>query len=739
VSGSVGSVSVTVTPDARGWSEKLRSQLRDQTVQVKAEADTEEAKGKLDETAQNRKSKVKVEADTGDANAKIDEVARNRTSRINVKTDTSSFSKGASKLDSFVGSLGAIPALAITAGAALVPLAGVLAGITAALGAPLLVAGGGATVFGLLAGLAVKQTEKQFKVIDALQKKLGGLTKGTQAYADAQKQLKDARSSLSPAQSRFTTEQENLGGAFQTFLGGKAGGALLDPLTQGMKLLEQILPSVTPLIVAVSGAITTLLDDLSRAASGPGFKQFIAAFAGKAGHDLVAFGRIAGNAIKGVTGFILALDGSFGGGVLHNLGELSSKFGDLGANAGHSKALQAFADYFHKNGPQVAATLGSLARSIGHIIAALAPLGPPVLRIIQGIADAFNSIPIPVLTALAGATAGLIAFQKLGGLKATSFAANKLTGGKGVLGGVLGGTSVTPVRVVGPVEVVGLTPGGGGVLGGAGGKGAGLAAGEEAAAAAAVGKSGLLGKLGGFTTKLGGFSGILAEALSAPALLSLANNKSAEHPAQTALYLTKADFMRAFAGSRTVPSASALSAYGQHGFSAGQARNLLNIPDIKAVSTHLDGMRAAAANASHAVDLIGPHAAHSAAVADHAIGALKSYLGSIHDKRFAIIAETASAFAALQRIQAMRIADKSFTVYQRSITSDIQVGPGGGMGRPPSTISGGNGTSSGTVGRTPVHVHLDSSGKASFSGYIQHNANEVYNANTAYDTARHGG
>jgi hypothetical protein len=213
-----------------------------------------------------------------------------------------------------------------------------------------------------------------------------------------------------------------------------------------MKLLGQILPSVTPLIVAVSGAITTLLDDLSRAASGPGFKQFIAAFAGKAAHDLVAFGRIAGNAIKGLTGFILALDGSFGGGVLHNLGELSSKFADLGANAGHSKALQAFADYFHKNGPQVAATLGSLARSIGHIVAALAPLGPPVLRIIQGIADAFNSIPIPVLTALAGATAGLIAFQKLGGLKAAAFAANKLTGGKGVLGGVVGGQRPEGVR-----------------------------------------------------------------------------------------------------------------------------------------------------------------------------------------------------------------------------------------------------------------------------------------------------
>jgi hypothetical protein len=182
---------------------------------------------------------------------------------------------------------------------------------------------------------------------------------------------------------------------------------------------------------------------------------------------------------------------------------------------------------------------------------------------------------------------------------------------------------------------------------------------------------------------------------------------------------------------------SILTGYNPFGTPGAVAKAAADIRSTSAPTS--TGCAAAAANASHAVDLIGPHAAHSAAVADHAIGALKSYLGSIHDKRFAIIAETAGAFAALQRIQALRIADKSFTVYQRSITQDIQVGPGGGMGRPPGTISSGNGTSSGTVGRTPVHVHLDSSGKASFSGYIQHNANEVYNANTAYDTARHGG
>lgn len=48
MSDSVGSVAVEVVPDASGWSEKLRAQIRDYTAEVRVEADTTEADAKLD-------------------------------------------------------------------------------------------------------------------------------------------------------------------------------------------------------------------------------------------------------------------------------------------------------------------------------------------------------------------------------------------------------------------------------------------------------------------------------------------------------------------------------------------------------------------------------------------------------------------------------------------------------------------------------------------------------------------
>jgi hypothetical protein len=271
VSDSIGSVSVDVVPDARGWSEKLRAQIRDQTV------------------------KVNADADTGEAEAKLDEVARPRSATINAKVDRNAVSQ----LDSFVGKLGLLPALAIAAGAALVPLGGVLAGIAAGLAAPLAIAGGGATLFAFLGGLAIKDTQQKLKDIDTLSTKLEGLTKGTQEYRDVQAQLKVAQDNLSPSQERFATSLGHLKGTFETMLSGKLGSALLGPFSQGMDLLSRVLPVVAPLIESVSHAFSSLLGDLGRGAGSKGFSDFVGQMARLAGPDIVSLGHILGNVTRG--------------------------------------------------------------------------------------------------------------------------------------------------------------------------------------------------------------------------------------------------------------------------------------------------------------------------------------------------------------------------------------------------------------------------------------------------------
>lgn len=63
--------------------------------------------------------------------------------------------------------------------------------------------------------------------------------------------------------------------------------------------------------------------------------------------------------------------------------------------------LEKFVAYAQQALPGVVATVGDLAAAILHIAEATAPLGSAVLQVLDGIAQAINGIPVPVLTAIA--------------------------------------------------------------------------------------------------------------------------------------------------------------------------------------------------------------------------------------------------------------------------------------------------------------------------------------------------
>lgn len=384
---------------------------------TEAQAKVDELRARLAELGASSSS-VEVRVNSAAAIAELakfsaiaDVETRDRTTEIKVKTDRSA----TSFLSGVTGSLGLIPALALAAGSALVPLIAVLGGVVGALAAPLAIAAGGATLFAFLAGFAVKDTQKQLKAIDALDKKLGGLKKGTQAYTDTLAQLKNAQAALSPAQKHFTDALGSLKATFSnTFLRGKGSQDLLGPITSGLKLLTAVMPSLLPIIHAVGGAFTTLLDELGKGAKSAGFKGFITAVSKQLGPDLVAFGHIAGNVIKGVSGLFLGFGKHLSGPILRSLEDFSRKF----ANIGSSKGLQSFFAYVKKVGPQVGRVVVDIAKAIGHIITAAAPLGPVVLAVFDGLAKAISSIPIPVLTGLVVAIGAIALVSGIGPIAA---------------------------------------------------------------------------------------------------------------------------------------------------------------------------------------------------------------------------------------------------------------------------------------------------------------------------------
>lgn len=447
----IRSVSVHLDADVAGYIAKMRL--------AGAETDKAFSRGSAGITSTNSKL-----GETESALNRVDSAAV-RVERTLSRSNSSGngWSKATKSVDGFLGKIGLLPVLATAGTAALIPLAAAATGVVAAFAAPIAFVGAGATLFGFLGGEAIKTTQKQYQEIDTLSKKLQGLTKGGTAYKQTLMQLHAAQKQLGPDQVQFHNALETLSFDFKSFIRGPVGQDLLKPFTQGLKIADDLLPKSGPIVRAFSNSLSGLLGELDKYANTPGFDHFIHAVARQGGHDLTQFGHIIGDITPGLGRLLVLLGRRLSPELMREVDHLAQGFSQWAQSRGARQDVQSFIDYLHQVGPGVAHTVASLARALVHVVEALAPLGPPTLRVIQGIADAISSIPVPVLTALAAAFVGASAFQKIGGVKAIG-ALGSLAGlGKG--GGPLGGGSVPGVGG-GVVPVFVTNPGFGGPGGG---------------------------------------------------------------------------------------------------------------------------------------------------------------------------------------------------------------------------------------------------------------------------------
>jgi hypothetical protein len=825
VSDSVGSVSVDVVPDARGWAEKLRAQIRDVTVQakVKPEVDktTEEEIGRKGKTSgdkfagefdrvvqtriraalaaipdlkigadaseaetklgairaeiaslsdpqkiglTNEEALAKIEvvrgelkslaADSPDIRVNVDALAAEAKlaeiqaqidglhgKKVNVRTGSSSIGKAESGLSGIASTLGVLPALAIAAGAALVPLAAVLGGIATALAAPLAIAGGGATLFAFFAGAAIKQTQAQLKQVDTLKKNVdsarvsyeqavrsaGKHANTSTAVANAQDRLTKATAAyqvalkgISPQQRAFGSALDGLKSTFAGMVDGPTGRAILQPFTDGLNLLAYVLRASGPLIRTVAGAFGDLLSNIQQSVSTPGFSRFLDQFARLAGRDIRIGGHILGELAKGVGSLLLATDQGFSGGFLRGLDHLSTSFADWASSKSARHDMRELFGYVHDNGPQVGHTLGAIAHAAGQLIDALAPLGPPVLKGIEGMANAISAIPVPVLTGLAAAFVAATAAAKVSkGLSALT-SLGGLGGGKGgVAGELLGGVQKVYVVNMGPGGLEGGGPGG--VFGKTLGKGAlTFTVADVALYAGAVAFSTAASyEIWKHVAKQSQIDALNSQAQSG-ILPTLGSN--APHQASQNIPGLAANMLHPRTG-------------GEYVFNpVTQGYDWTKFSDK--VGTHFDALRANLAKASRQIDLIGPHADAAFGAAAHDVDTFAGKLAAIKDKKLSIILQDQAAIRSLEALQRMRIQDKNFNVYAHYQQIERAPGPGGGMGQNPhgSAPSSGSG---GGAGDTPVHIHLDENGRTTLSGYMQGQAQNVYDENQRFQGA-HG-
>jgi len=174
--------------------------------------------------------------------------------------------------------------------------------------------------------------------------------------------------------SQAMTHGTDLGGQYSTMLatlkgdlstlGATAAGGVLTPFSQAVSDLQAKMPTLNTLIGEFSG--------ITGKAAGALVSGLVAAF--------IALAPLARDADV----YILAL---------------SNRFAAMMSGPG----VVAFGDYVRSVFPQVMQTITSLGDAVIHLVAALAPLGMGVLSVLQTFSSVIAAIPVPVLTALAGA------------------------------------------------------------------------------------------------------------------------------------------------------------------------------------------------------------------------------------------------------------------------------------------------------------------------------------------------
>lgn len=476
---------------------------------------------------------------------------------------------------------------------------------------------------------------------------------------------------------------------------------------QGLGIFSGLLPTLARFSNIAAGAIHGLLTQFGRfthSAEARGLEKFFEHFEGPA---IRQFGRIIGGFTLGLIGFLKAFAplGLQVGGALEGM---ARSFGHLGLNASKSKGFQAFLAYVHDIGPLVKQTLGDLAGVIGHVVRALAPLGTPVLKIIDALARAFNSIPIPVITQIATAIALIVTGLKL----------------LGPVIGVIGFlTELDPVVLI-------IT---------------GLAAGFYALYEKSRPFRNLIHDVGDYfkTVWLPKIKEAAHQIL--PALSGAFHDISKSVKENKPFLEQVGKALAALTGVALIGGIKAL-VVGIRGFGKVFAFAITAAHDwadatltlwrivLRGLATFVRGAERelgifvdAAAAAFGWIPGIGPKIKGAKAAFHEFMSSVSNNLNNAADKlqhfqdridgvghshpSFKVTAETLAAQRAMEKLQAYRINDKTFTI-KGELELERVVGPGGGMGRPLGTAGGGSGggASRGTtvnIGTVQAHDYKD--------------------------------
>ena len=315
------------------------------------------------------------------------------------------------QIDRLSGRLALLAQAASVLGPALVPLAapgvGVLAGLTAQLGAV-----AGAIGVGVLAFNGLGDA---FTALDAYQ--LEPTTENLSA-------LRAEMERIGPAGADFVRFIDEIGPQFSE-LQMAARDGLFPGLEDGINNILPLLPKVRDIITDISQAMGSLASDAGADLASPEWASFFDYLDLEAAPILIQFGQTVGDFAQGFAGLIVALDPvtqRFTGG----LEEMAASFANWSAELGSNDSFQSFLDYVIQSGPVAMDFLGSLINTFADLVAAMAPVGDAILPVLTSMLDVIGVLAQSPLGPTFFAAAAALSVYSRGAALATA-ATTRLT------------------------------------------------------------------------------------------------------------------------------------------------------------------------------------------------------------------------------------------------------------------------------------------------------------------------
>ncbi|MBG0828561.1 hypothetical protein HS041_12355 [Planomonospora sp. ID67723] len=185
--------------------------------------------------------------------------------------------------------------------------------------------------------------------------------------------LAEAMAKLSKAERALLKDMKDFGDAYLAWQRALQPD-VLPVISQGLSLMEQTLPRLTPFVQSSSAAFSTLLTEAEKALAGPFWTQFAFNLNTVLPGAIIGLGRSFGNITTGVAGIIDAFL-PFAPTVVGGIESATAAFSEWGQSLKNSPEFAEFIEFVKVNAPQAWELIKNLASALGNIVEAVAPLG----------------------------------------------------------------------------------------------------------------------------------------------------------------------------------------------------------------------------------------------------------------------------------------------------------------------------------------------------------------------------